>query len=157
MPSEHALGRSARRILQALCDCLFDPGRDDRTSPADLDLADITSRSLAQLPPTTGLGLSLLMVTINWLPLLLIGRFSRFVTLPRDDQHRFTEALMNHGFRPLAMAGMAVKLITSMHFYQHPRVLAELGYSELDLIPEDVAGLDELPAARSLPAAEDRA
>jgi hypothetical protein len=155
MSTEHALGRSARRILQALCDCLFDPGRDDRTSPADIELAEITSRSLAQLPYTTGLGLALLMHTVNFLPLLLIGRFRRFVSLPRAEQHRFTEALLNHWFRPLAMAGLAVRLITSMHYYQHPLVLEELGYTELDLIPEDVAAMDELPAsAPHLAAAE---
>ncbi len=145
MSREHALGRSARRILQALCDCLFDPGRDDRTSPADIGLADITSRSLAQLPYTTGLGLALLMHTVNLLPLVIIGRFRRFVSLAREDQHRFTEALLDHGFRPLAMAGLAVRLITSMHYYQHPKVLEELGYTELDLLPEDVAAMDELP------------
>ncbi len=145
MSREHALGRSARRILQVLCDCLFDPGREDRTSPADIGLADVTSRSLALLPPTTGLGLSLLMHTLNLLPLFVIGRFGRFVALPREQQHRYTEALLNHGFRPLATATLAVKLITSMHYYQHPDVLADLGYSELELIPEDVAALDELP------------
>lgn len=153
MSREHALGRSARRILQLLCDCLFDPGRADRTSPADIELADLTSRSLAQLPSSTGLGLSLLMHTVNWLPLLIIGRFSRFVSLTRDDQHRFTEALLDHWFRPLAMAGMAVRLITSMHFYQHPRVLDELGYSELDLLPEDVASMDEIPDGLPMAAA----
>jgi len=147
MSREHALGRSARRILQALCDCLFDPGSADRTSPADIGLADVTSRSLAQLPSTTGLGLSLLMHTVNFLPLLLIGRFRRFVSLPREEQHRFTEALLDHGFRPLAMAGLAVRLITSMHYYQHPRVLEDLGYSELDLLPEDVAAMDEIPVS----------
>jgi hypothetical protein len=147
MSREHALGRSARRILQAFCDCLFDPGRDDRTSPADIELADTTSRSLAQLPYTTGLGLGLLMHTVNLLPLAIIGRFRRFVSLSAAEQHRFTAALMDHWFRPLAMAGMAVKLITSMHYYQHPKVLEELGYSELDLLPEDVAAMDEFPAA----------
>lgn len=145
MTREHALGRSARRILQVLCDCLFDPGREDRTSPADIGLADVTSRSLAQLPPTTGQGLSLLMYALNLLPLLVIGRFGRFVALSPEDRHRYTEALLNHWFRPLATATLAVKLIASMHYYQHPDVLAELGYSELELIPKDVAGLDELP------------
>ncbi len=155
MSREHALGRSARRILQVLCDCLFDPGRDDRTTPADIGLADITSRSLAQLPYTTGLGMTLLMHTVNLLPLVIIGRCRRFVSLPRPEQHRFTEALMDHGFRPLAMAGLAVRLITSMHYYQHPKVLEELGYTELDLLPADVAAMDELPAcAPQLAAAE---
>ena len=145
MSREHSLGPSTRRILQALCDRLFDPGRDDRTTPADIGLADLVSHSLALLPAGTSRGMGLLLHTLNWMPLVLIGRVGRLVALDVEDQRRFVEALAHHWFRPLQTALFAIKMLASMHYWQHPRVLAEIGLGELDLIDEDVACLDTLP------------
>jgi len=145
MATEHALGPSSRTILQVLCDRLFDPGRDDRTTPADIAVADQVSQSLALLPAGTARGMGLLLHVLNWLPLLLIGRVGRLVALGIEDQQRFVEALAHHWFRPLQTALFAIKMLASMHYWQHPRVLAEIGLGELDLIDEEIAGLDALP------------
>jgi len=145
MAREHALGPSARAILQVLSDRLFDPGRDDRVTPAEIGVADLVSRSLALLPASTARGMGLLLHTLNWLPLLLIGRFGRLVALGVEDQQRFVDTLAHHWFRPLQTALFAIKMLASMHYWQHPRVLAEIGLGELDLIDEELAGLDVMP------------
>ena len=139
MSGEHGLGRGARAILQALCDRLFDPDRDARTTASQVGVADLTSRSLTMLPPGTRRGLTLLLHVLNFLPLLVIGKFGRFVRLSAEDQDRFLHKVTHHGFRPLRMSVMAVKLLAAMHYWHDPRVLGELGYHGLDLIDEDTA------------------
>ncbi len=145
MSDEHAFGPGVRRILQVFCDVVFDPGRDDRTSPADIALADEVSRGMAAAPASNRLGLALLIRMLDWMPLLLIGRASRFVRLDREEQRRFLERLFDHPWRALRLAGTALRITTSLYYWQHPRVLEEIGFAEVELLPESV--LDEQVAS----------
>jgi hypothetical protein len=139
MTAEHALGPRNRAVLQALCDHLFEPGRDDRTTPADVGVASAMSRSLALAPDGMSRGIRLLLVVFNWLPLLVIGRPGRFVRMSHELQHRYVEALLNHWFRPLRVAAIGVKLMAAMHYWHDLKVLGELGYQGMELIDEEVA------------------
>ena len=139
MSREHAFHPSSRRVLQVFCDRIFDPGREDRTSPADIELAEMMSRSMAEAPVTTQLGLGFLIRLINWMPLLLIGRFSRFIRLSREDQDRFLVKLLEHPLRPIRTMGVGLRLTCSLYYWQHPQVLEEIGIGEVELIPEEVA------------------
>ena len=73
---------------------------------------------------------------INWLPLIVMGRFSRFVKLSTQDQNLFLEKLGSHPWRPIRIAGVGIKVMTSIQYWQHPKVLAEIGVHESDLLPE---------------------
>ncbi len=142
MTEEHALAPRQRAVLQALCDHLFEPGRDDRTTPADVGVASAMSRSLALAPDAASGGMRWLLVMFNWLPLFVIGRPGRFVKLSHEQQHRYVHALLDHWFRPLRVAAIGVKLMAAMHYWHDLKVLGELGYQGMELIDEDVALTD---------------
>ncbi len=137
MASEHAFSPRVRRILQALCDRLFDPGRDDRTSPGDIGLAEMMSHGMSETPGMTRLGLSLLLTVLNWAPVLFLGRFQRFIRLSVEHQTRFVDKVLHHPLRPVRLAMTALFLMASVYYWEHPQVLAEIGYDGLDLLPAD--------------------
>lgn len=140
MAADHAFSPRVRRILQALCDRLFDPGRDDRTSPSDIELAEMMSRGMSETPSMNRLGLSLLLTVLNWAPLLFLGRFSRFIRLSVEHQTRFVDKVLHHPLRPVRLAMTALFLMASVYYWEHPQVLAEIGYDGLDLLPPEGEG-----------------
>jgi len=117
---------------------MYDPGREDRTTPADIAVADRMSRAMADGPPENRFGIGMLIRMINWLPLIVMGRFSRFVKLSVEDQDRYLEKLGSHPWRPIRLAGVGIKVMTSIQYWQHPKVLAEIGVDESELLPEIV-------------------
>lgn len=136
MTNEHAFGPRTRRVLQAFFDRIFDPGEPSKVSPADIGLADVLSRSMADGPALNRLGFFAMAHGFNATPLVFIHKLSRFTRLDSADQDRMIEALAHHPLRPVRTAFFGLKMVASVHFWEHPVVLEDIGYGELELLPE---------------------
>jgi len=136
MTHEHAFGPRTRRVLQAFFDRLFDPGDPSKVSPADIGLADELSRSMADGPALNRLGFFAMAHGFNVAPPVFIRKLSLYTKLPTEDQDHYIEALSEHPLRPIRTAFFGLKMVASVHYWEHPRVLEDIGYAELELLPE---------------------
>ena len=139
-------GFSARslKIARSIAETLFDPGTGTRIPSARLDwmaseLADYTRLAGAR----TSNGLGLIMLGLQLLPLLVLGKPSRFTSLGFDDRHRFLVKVEKS--RLLAPLLSALKIILSLVYFEHPDVLREAGVNPGCMRP----GEAELPVLRT--------
>lgn len=136
MAHEHAFGPRTRRVLQSFFDRIFDPGDPSKVSPADIGLADVLSRSMADGPALNRLGFFAMAHGFNVSPPVFIYEPNLFTRLKTEDQDRLIAKLAHHPLRPIRTAFFGLKMVASIHFWEHPAVLEDIGHGQLELLPE---------------------
>lgn len=117
------LPRSTQRTARALAGALFDTGTG--IPPARLDwLMHDAGEFLGHAGPKTRWGFIGLLLALEWLP-FFFGIFGRFSRLGIEKRERFLERLESSS---VAVILAAPKAALGLVYYEHPDVVAELGY-----------------------------
>lgn len=125
------LPRLAHAPARALAVSLFDAGRGIPAARLDWLLADVddfTGRAGAKA--RTGFLATLLI--LEWIP-LLFGVFGRMSRLAPEARVRYLERVDRSG---LAALIAVPKAVLGLCYYEHPDVLAELGFDDRPLVHE---------------------
>lgn len=123
--SSPARPRATTRILRAAVAAIRPRGH-GFDQPVDAEvLADI-EQFFPYLPAPLRLGFPIGLRLIEWGPLLVIGRPSRFSNLPLADAQRYLTRVHHMGGPGTALM-LGLRTLIFMSFYQHPTVLADMG------------------------------
>jgi len=124
-PIPPARPRPTTRILRAAVAAIRPRGHGfDQPIDADV-LADI-EQFFPYLPAPLRLGFPIGLRLLEWGPLLLIGRASRFSSLSLADAQRYLTKVHHMGGPGTALM-LGLRTLVFMAFYQHPTVLADMG------------------------------
>lgn len=128
------LPRFAHAPARALARALFDAGRGIPEARLDWMLADVddfTGRAGAK----TRLGFLAALLVLQWSP-LFFGAWGRMSALTPEARDRYLERLDRSA---LAVLIALPKAVLGLCYYEHPEVVAELGYDGRPLITEGTA------------------
>jgi len=143
------LSLHTQAIVRAVTGTLFAPG--DET-PIPEQRLEWTARELANYCSLAGTrtsrGISLILLGVQILPLLILGKLRRFTSLRSADRKRYMEKMeRSRIFSPLFAT---TKIMLSLIYFEHPEVLLEAGITAECAHPS----LD--PAGQNVPAVEAR-
>jgi len=122
MPSAGTL-----RLMRAIAATVFDRGQG--VPPVRLDWMEEELRGFlgaAGLIPRMAVRFALL--AVQWLPLLVIFRPRRFVSLPPAERMRYLVKMESHRLGLVCMPIMAVKIVLGSVYFEHPDAVGETGY-----------------------------
>jgi len=125
-----AFGPTTRPIVRAVAEALFtDPERPESMSSERLDWVvaeadDFAGHASKQL----GTGLLLALLLLEWLPLLVVGRFSRASSLSVGDRIGYIAKLEGHAIPIFALLVVAWKTMLTFVWFEHPENASALGY-----------------------------
>jgi len=119
-----SLSRGATRILRAASDVIRPRGH-GFDHPIDDDVMAGIDRFMPFLPAPMRLAFPVGLRLLEWGPLVVLGRPSRFSRLPPDDARRYLERALALG-GPLGAMVLGVRTLVLLCFYQHPAVLRTL-------------------------------
>ena len=94
--------------------------------PIDADVLDEMRRFFAYLPAPMRLGLPIGLRLLEWGPPLFARRLTRFSAMPPDQARAYLESFLRAGGLRAAMV-LGLRTLVFLAFYQHPRVLADMG------------------------------
>ncbi|HEV8324647.1 MAG TPA: hypothetical protein VG389_23720 [Myxococcota bacterium] len=120
-------GARTLRLVRALCAALFDRGGGvpaERLDWVEREINDFLGA--AGFVPRLMVWMALL--AVQWLPLLVIGRPARFVSLAPAEQRRCLVKMEANRFAVLALPVMAVKIVIGCVYFEHPDARPETGY-----------------------------
>jgi hypothetical protein len=143
----------SRRVVQAFAEALLaDEDEEGNLVPPRPALC---ARALAELDHAVGRsssdlrrGFGVLTFVLEWLPLFILGEFSRMSTLPLDKRIAYLEALETSkvGWFPLLV--VAIKVPLTIPAFEQEELLRETGFDRPDTAAKRVLPLAAPSAAR---------
>jgi hypothetical protein len=127
--------RIARAAAEAfLCD--RDAGGQLRP-PAEAWLASVVAQYGIAVGHTSGtirVGMAVILTLVEWLPLFLIGRWSRFSRLTLRERVHYLERLESHPRGLIASLAIAVKVPVLISAFEEGEALAMTGFDRPSII-----------------------
>lgn len=117
--------RGTVRILRAAVAAMRPRGH-GFDQPIDEDVLGRVQEFFPRLPAPLRLTFPIGLHLLEWSPLLAPGRRTRFSRLPAPDARAVLESFLRAGGLRAAMV-VGLRALVFLAFYQHPRVLADMG------------------------------
>lgn len=133
------LGRRAQVVVaRALEALLADQDAEGRLVPASRSKCEAAvhefSLAIGAGSAEIRRGFGLMVLVLEWLPLLLVGRASRMSRLSLAERIGYLEALERSRFGLLAMLFVAFKIPLCLIAFEEPGLLGETGFDRPDLV-----------------------
>ena len=119
---------SQQKTVQALALRLFAPHSKEAVDPARIEVGALVSEYLTDLDPLLCFGMKALVTAFNWLPLLVIGRFSTFRNLATTDQDYYIRFFTESHVMPIRMAFTGLRIMMAQVFFEQDPLLTETGW-----------------------------
>ncbi len=94
--------------------------------PIDDEVLEEMQRFFPYLPTPMRLGFPVGLRLLEWGPPLFARRLTRFSSMPPDEARAYLEAFHHAGGLRASMV-VGLRTLVFLAFYQHPRVLADMG------------------------------
>jgi len=137
--TEETGGAEDEKRLRAVLDALVPRGGPFPLGAADTDLESALTRYFASLHPLGPLGLRLLLLALEYGP-VVFDRTRPFSQLGPDQRARALAAWERSRLALRRQLIASLKLLALMHFYERPEVWRELGYDDAHLRRKLLAG-----------------
>jgi len=122
------IGPYLGKIISALSERLVPEGGELPVSVDETGSYEFLARYLRDMDSGGRLGIKILFVVFDLLPLLFIGRFSRFVNLSPGEQDLYLVDWQTSRIYYRRMVVVLLKTLTGMGFYNDPKVLEAIGF-----------------------------
>ena len=117
--------RGTARILRAAVAAIRPRGH-GFDQPIDADVLSEMQRFFVHLPTPMRLGFPVGLRLLEWGPPVFARRMVRFSDMPADEARAYLESFQHAGGLRAAMV-LGLRTLVFLAFYQHPRVLADMG------------------------------
>ncbi len=117
--------RGTDRILRAAVAAIRPRGH-GFDQPIDDDVLVEMQRFFLHLPTPMRVGFPVGLRLLEWGPPVLARRWTRFSAMPPDEARAYLESFQRAGGLRAAMV-LGLRTLVYLAFYQHPRVLADMG------------------------------
>jgi len=117
--------RGTARILRAAVAAIRPRGH-GFDQPIDDDVLAELQRFFVHLPAPMRLGFPVGLRLLEWGPPVFARRLTRFSDMPPDEAGAYLESFQRAG-GPRAAMVLGLRTLVFLAFYQHPRVLADMG------------------------------
>ncbi len=127
-------------MLDALVDALLPAGGAFAVGARDPPVSSELRAYFCKMLPGGPIALALLLRGLNYGPLLFGPQRVRFVNLSADDRQSYLAGFERARFAPRRQLIAALKLVTMLHFYEHPQVQQAIHYDGSYLREKLLAG-----------------
>jgi hypothetical protein len=117
--------RGTARILRAAVAAMRPRGH-GFDQPVDDDVLREMQHFFVRLPAPMRLGFPVGLRLLEWGPPVFARRMTRFSDMPPDEARTYLESFQRAG-GPRAAMVLGLRTLVFLAFYQHPRVLADMG------------------------------
>jgi hypothetical protein len=126
----HAFGPITRPLVRSLAEALF---HDEARPPGEAaeryewvteQADDFAGHASAQL----AMSLRLAAIAVEWLPLIVVGRFTRASSMSAEARSAYVSALERHPISWFALLVVAWKTLLTIVWFEHPENAKELQY-----------------------------
>ena len=114
--------------LRAINDVLYPPGGAIPYGANEVGACEYVDDYLYNMKPKQQRMIRLLLLFLEWAPIVLLRATRRFSRLALDERRRFLEGLENSRLYFLRIVLISIRTIVGMAFLADERVLASIGY-----------------------------